>query len=104
MIAPELLEVLCCPADRSAVRLATAEELEALNARIAGGVKNNGGAPAGEKLEAAIIRVDGTFAYPVREDIPVMLIDEASTVDDAEHDRLVAKAEAEGVPSTLSEG
>jgi hypothetical protein len=33
-----------------------------------------------------------------------MLIDEASTVDDAEHDRLVAKAQAEGVPSTLSEG
>jgi hypothetical protein len=33
-----------------------------------------------------------------------MLVDEASTVDDAEHDRLMAKAESEGVPSTLSEG
>ena len=42
--------------------------------------------------------------YEIRDDIPVMLIDEASTVDDAEHDRLVAKAQAEGVPSTLSEG
>ena len=42
--------------------------------------------------------------YPIRDDIPVMLIDEAETVDDAEHDRLVAKAQAEGVPSTLSEG
>jgi hypothetical protein len=29
MIAPELLEVLCCPADRSPVRLATAGDLEA---------------------------------------------------------------------------
>jgi uncharacterized protein YbaR (Trm112 family) len=77
MIAPELLEVLCCPADRTDVRLATVAELDALNARIAQGVKNNGGAPVADKLEAAIIRVDGTFAYPVREEIPVMLIDEA---------------------------
>jgi uncharacterized protein YbaR (Trm112 family) len=82
MIAPELLEVLCCPADRSAVRLATAAELEALNARIASGAKNNAGAPVTEKLEAAIIRVDGTFAYPVREEIPVMLIDEAIPLKD----------------------
>ena len=41
--------------------------------------------------------------YEVREDIPVMLIDEAETVDDAEHDRLVAKAEAEGITPTFSE-
>jgi len=41
--------------------------------------------------------------YEVRDDIPVMLIDEAETVDDAEHDRLVAKAEAEGITPTFSE-
>lgn len=82
MIAPELLEVLCCPADRSAVRLATPAEIEALNGRIAGGLKNNGGAAVTDKLEAAIIRVDGTFAYPVREEIPVMLIDEALPLRD----------------------
>jgi len=82
VIAPELLEVLCCPADRSAVRLASPAELEMLNARIAGGVRNNGGAAVSDKIEAAIIRVDGTFAYPVREEIPVMLIDEAIPLRD----------------------
>ena len=40
--------------------------------------------------------------YEVRDDIPVMLIDEAATVDDAEHQRLVAKAEADGVQPTFS--
>ena len=30
-----------------------------------------------------------------------MLIDEAETVDDAEHDRLLAKAEAEGIEPTF---
>ena len=41
--------------------------------------------------------------YEIRDDIPVMLIDEAETVDDAEHERLMAKAEAEGIKPTLSE-
>jgi uncharacterized protein YbaR (Trm112 family) len=39
--------------------------------------------------------------YDVRDDIPVMLVEEATTVDDAEHERLMAKAEADGAPSTL---
>ena len=82
MIATELLEVLCCPADRTPVRLATAAELSGLNARIAAGTKNNSGNPVEEKLEAAIIREDGTFAYPIREEIPVMLIDEAIPLRD----------------------
>ena len=38
---------------------------------------------------------------PLRRDIPIMLIDEAETVDDAEHDRLVTKAEAEGIKPTF---
>lgn len=40
--------------------------------------------------------------YSIRDDIPVMLIDESETVDDAEHDRLLAKAEADGVEPTFS--
>lgn len=42
-------------------------------------------------------------SYAVRDDIPVMLIDEASPVDDTEHARLMAKAEAEDVPTTLAD-
>jgi uncharacterized protein len=40
-------------------------------------------------------------SYPIREDIPIMLIDEAETVDEAEHSRLLAKAEAEGISPTF---
>ena len=40
--------------------------------------------------------------YPIREDIPIMLIDEAESVDDAEHERLLAKAEADGVAPTFT--
>ena len=40
--------------------------------------------------------------YEIRDDIPVMLVEEATTVDDAEHERLIAKAAADSTPSTLS--
>jgi uncharacterized protein YbaR (Trm112 family) len=40
-------------------------------------------------------------SYAIREDIPIMLVDEADAVDDIEHDRLVAKAEAEGISPTF---
>ncbi|MGH9047447.1 MAG: Trm112 family protein [Acidimicrobiales bacterium] len=38
--------------------------------------------------------------YKVVDSIPVMLIDESVQVDEAEHQRLSAKAEAGGVPET----
>jgi uncharacterized protein YbaR (Trm112 family) len=39
--------------------------------------------------------------YAIRDDIPIMLIDEAETVTDDEHARLVAKAEAQGIAPTF---
>jgi uncharacterized protein YbaR (Trm112 family) len=41
--------------------------------------------------------------YAIHDDIPVMLPDEGETVDDAEHERLLAKAEAEGISLTSEE-
>jgi uncharacterized protein YbaR (Trm112 family) len=40
-------------------------------------------------------------SYAIREGIPIMLVDEAETVDDATHERLLAKAEAEGIRPTF---
>jgi uncharacterized protein YbaR (Trm112 family) len=39
--------------------------------------------------------------YEVRDGIPVMLVDEAVGVDDAEHTRLMARIEAESIPPTF---
>lgn len=38
--------------------------------------------------------------YEVRDGIPVMLVDEATHLDDAEHADLIARIERDGVPST----
>ncbi len=36
--------------------------------------------------------------YPIKDDIPIMMVDEAETVDDEEHARLIAKAAPGGTP------
>ena len=83
MIDPELLEILACPENKTPVRLADPDEVEALNARIrAGGVTNRGGELV-EEIDGGLIREDGQFLYAIRDDIPIMLIDEAIPLESA---------------------
>ena len=72
---PQLLEILACPEDKGPL-LYFADEQSLYNPRL-------------------------KRRYDVRDDIPIMLIDEATSVDDAEHERLVAKADAEGIRPTF---
>ncbi|HMQ26461.1 MAG TPA: Trm112 family protein [Acidimicrobiales bacterium] len=74
---PQLLEILACPEDKGPLLYFEAEDA-LYNPRL-------------------------RRRYSVRDDIPIMLIDEAETVDDAEHDRLLALAEAEGIEPTFEE-
>jgi len=72
---PKLLEILACPEDKGPL-LYFADEDSLYNPRL-------------------------RRRYAIRDDIPIMLIDEATTVDDAEHARLMAKAEADGIAPTF---
>ncbi len=75
---PLLIEVLACPEDKGPL-LYFADEDRLYNPRL-------------------------RRSYEVREGIPVMLIDEATAVDAAEHDRLMAKADAGGARTTGEAG
>ena len=72
---PKLLEILACPEDKGPL-LYFPDEAALYNPRL-------------------------HRRYAVRDDIPIMLIDEAETVDNGEHERLVAKAAAEGIQPTF---
>lgn len=72
---PQLLEILACPEDKGPLYYFEDEDL-LYNPRL-------------------------KRTYAVRDDIPIMLIDEATDVSDEEHERLMAKAEAEGVTPTF---
>ena len=72
---PQLLDILACPEDKGPL-LYFESESALYNPRL-------------------------KRRYAIRDDIPIMLIDEAETVDDAEHERLLAKAEADGITPTF---
>jgi uncharacterized protein len=44
------------------------------------------------------------LAYAVRDDIPVMLVDEATTLVDAEHERVMAVIADQSIPPTFDAG
>jgi uncharacterized protein len=72
---PRLLEILACPEDKGPL-LYFSDEDALYNPRL-------------------------KRRYAIADDIPIMLIDEATTVGDDEHARLLAKAEAEGIKPTF---
>ena len=74
---PQLLEILACPEDKGPL-LYFEDESSLYNPRL-------------------------KRRYAVRDDIPIMLIDEAETVADDEHKRIMAKIEAEGIKPTFEE-
>jgi uncharacterized protein YbaR (Trm112 family) len=77
MTDPEILKILCCPETHQEVRLAEPTVIDKLNRQIAAGtLKNRAGQLVQQRLEGGLIRADGKFLYPIRHDIPAMLVDE----------------------------
>ena len=77
MINPDLLKILCCPETHQEVRLADPAVVDKLNEHIAAGtLKNRAGQAVQEKIDGGLVRADGKVLYPIRRNIPVMLVDE----------------------------
>ena len=74
---PVLLEILACPEDKGPLYYVEDEAL-LVNPRL-------------------------HRAYEIRDDIPVMLIDEARTLDDEELARLQSRIDTEGIRPTFEE-
>ena len=70
-----LLDILACPEDKGPLYYFEAEE-SLYNPRL-------------------------QRRYLIRDGIPIMLVDEAEAVTGAEHDRLMARAEADGIHPTF---
>ena len=74
-LSSALLEILACPEDKGPLFYLESESV-LYNPRL-------------------------TRAYEIRDDIPVMLIDEATTVDAAEHTRLMTIVDEQSIVATF---
>ena len=78
MINKELLEILCCPETKQDIEYVEGEIIENINNEIKKGtLKNRGDEIVKDPIDAGLLREDRKYIYPIREDIPIMLIDEA---------------------------
>lgn len=78
MVDAELLKILCCPESHQELKFAEPSLISQLNKRIGeGSLKNRANQPIVEKIDSGLIRADGKFLYPIRRNIPVLLVDEA---------------------------
>ena len=78
MIDKKLVEILVCPENRTALAPADEELICKLNqAIVSGKVKNRLGRTIENQVKEGLVREDNLLLYPVVDDIPVMLVDEA---------------------------
>lgn len=78
MIDQSLLDILVCPETKQPLRVADAELLTRLNASVhEGSVTTKGGERVTGTISEGLVREDGAVLYPVRDDIPIMLINES---------------------------
>ena len=82
MVNPELLDILVCPETKQPLKVAGPDLLDQVNQAVEGGrLKNQGGDRVKDRIEEGLLREDGKVLYPVKDDIPVMLLDEAIRLD-----------------------
>lgn len=78
----DLLAILCCPETKQAVTLADASLIQRLNEAIQNRqLQNKGKQVVTDPVEGGLLRADSKILYPIRENIPVMLIEEGIPVE-----------------------
>lgn len=82
VIDQEFLDLLVCPENHTSLRLADEALVARLNASIAAGtLVNCGGQVVREAIQGGLVREDGSRLYPIMDNIPVLLIDEAIALE-----------------------
>jgi uncharacterized protein YbaR (Trm112 family) len=78
MIDASLVAMLVCPETHQPVHVADQATVEKVNAAIAAGtLKNRDGEAVSRAIEGGLVREDGAYLYPLRDDLLHMLIGEA---------------------------
>lgn len=81
-VDPEFLALLRCPESFQRLRIADPAVIEKLNQQVAAGLlRNHSGQTVIESLDGGLVRDDSRRLYPIRHEIPIMLVDESIVLD-----------------------
>ena len=73
----KLLEIICCPETHQPLRRADVELVTNLNQCIeAGTLFDRVEEKVGQKIDGGLLREDGKILYPIRQNIPTLLIEQ----------------------------
>ena len=82
MIRSDLLKILVCPETQASLSLASSELIAKLNDAISRGqLRNKAGQTIEKSMVGGLLRSDRQLLYPIVDEIPMMLIDEAIPLD-----------------------
>ena len=85
MIRQELLDLLQCPESKSPLRLADASLVARINRGIAAGtIKNRAEETVDTPLSGGLVPEGRNLLYPIVDDLPIMLVDEAIPLEQVE--------------------
>lgn len=77
-----LLTILRCPVSHKGLSVVKKDQLERINAAIeAGELSNHEGSKLEQPLDQALVTDDGKRAYPIVDDIPVLLEGESISME-----------------------
>jgi uncharacterized protein YbaR (Trm112 family) len=82
MISDWFLQLARCPVSHSRLRLAEDELVRRLNEAVKmGKVTNRIQRPVAEPVDQALVNEDQSLLFPVRDDIPTLIADEAIPIE-----------------------
>jgi uncharacterized protein YbaR (Trm112 family) len=78
----DLLDILCCPENHATLTPANEALVREVNERIRGSrLRNKAGREVNQPIDGGLVRADGDLLYPIVDQIPVLLRDEAIPLD-----------------------
>lgn len=85
-IDPALLDIVCCPVTHQPLKPLPESELTRLNQAIEQQeIRNRDGEVVETPIDQALATRDGRLAYPVRDGIPVLLMEQGIALVQLEH-------------------
>lgn len=81
-IDPDFLASLICPENHEPLSVADEGLVGRVNKAIGSGLKDKGGEAVQGPIDGGLVRADGKVLYPIRNEIPNLLVDAGIGLDD----------------------